>query len=233
MSVSTTGGSTLAPSRRRAGRSRRDSHAPSALAAVDEPGPADRPISVVAFKQAAVQLTARLTDNAAWEQAAAVAASVDQWVWAGAGAQLGRIDAAQVPLDPAVGARDLLDAAPAAPSDEEEYGLTADGTIVAQRAWIGGSGPLLHAFLQLEGDLLIHRWDQHGHPAGIELVHRAADGRLLYTVDVNAQGDCVGERYRWSGIGLDAVELLVVSQSARAGARRVRVTDRFDYRAAA
>lgn len=197
---------------------------------VDEPGPAVRPVSVVAFKQAAVQLTARLTDNDAWAEASAVASSVDRWIWACAGAQLGRIDAAHQAVDPIVMGRELLDAPPAAPSDEEEYGLAADGTVVAQRVWIGGSGPLLHAFLREEGgDLLIHRWDQQGRPAGIELVHRAADGRLLYTVDVNAQGECFAERYRWAGNQLQAVELLVVSQSARPQARRVRVTDRFVY----
>lgn len=230
MSSSTTGGSTLAPTRRRSSRARRDSHPTTSVTSIDEPGPVQgRPVSVVAFKQAAVQLTARLTDETAWKEAAARLEAVDTWVWASAGAQLGRVENAHRALDPAVGDRTLLDAPPASPSDEEEYGLAADGTIVAQRVRIGGSGPLLHAFLHVEGDLLIHRWDAAGHPAGIELVHRAADGRLRYTVDVNAQGDCVGERYRWAGDHLDAVELLVVSQSPRAGARRVRITDRFQY----
>ena len=229
MSSSTIGGSTLAPTRRRSGRARRDSHSAPAVSTPDEPGPAARPVSVVAFKQAAVQLTERLRDDAAWQAASAQLEAVDSWVWASAGAQLGRIDGAHRGLDPAVSERTFLDVEPTAPSDEEEYGLAADGTIVAQRVRIGGSDPLFHAFLHVEGDLLIHRWDRDGRPAGIELVHRAADGRLRYTVDVNAQGDCVGERYRWSGDRLDAVEMLVVSQSARVGARRVRVTDRFVY----
>lgn len=228
MSSSTIGGSTLAPTRRRPSRARRDPHALSAVAS-DDVAPVDRPVSVVAFKQAAVLLTARLTDDAAWKAAAAQVDAVASWIWASAGAQLGRIDTAHHALDPAVRGRTLLDAPPSSPSDEEEYGLAADGTIVAQRVRIGGSGPLLRAFVVIDGDLLIHRWDRDGHPVGIELVHRAADGRIEYTVDVNAQGDCVGERFRWAGDHLEAVELLVVSQSARVGARRVRVTDRFVY----
>lgn len=186
-------------------------------------------ISVVRLKQAAVQLTQRSSDAGAWAAAEGVLTGVDRWVWAAAGSQLGRIGGAHRRLDPVVSESSLLDAPPAAPRDEEEYGLTADGTVVAQRTWIGGSGPLLHAYLREGGDLLIHRWDEAGERAGIELVRQDDQGRLLYTVDVNAAGECFGERYAWDGDVLQAVELVTVSSSSRPQARRVRVTDRFIY----
>ncbi len=186
-------------------------------------------ISVVRLKQAAVQLTQRSGDAGAWAAAREVTEGVDRWVWAEAGAQLGRVGTAHRGVDPVVGDLNLLDQAPAAPRDEEEYGLAADGQVVAQRSWIGGSGPLLHAYVREGGDLLIHRWDESGNQAGIELVRQNEHGRVLYTVDVNADGECFGERYAWAGDTLQAVELIVVSSSSRPQARRVRVTDRFVY----
>lgn len=189
-------------------------------------------ISVVRLKQAAVRLTERSCDAAAWDAADAVAETVDRWVWAPSGAQLGRIDRPHRGLDPIVADHPLLDSAPEAPWDEDEYGLDGDGQVVAQRSWIGGSGPLRYAYLRSGDDLLIHRWAACGEPAGIELVHQDGDGRLLYTVDINASGECFAERYAWTGEQLGAVELLVVSCSDRPQARRVRVTDRFVYAAA-
>ncbi|MBJ7471699.1 MAG: hypothetical protein JHD16_10380 [Solirubrobacteraceae bacterium] len=227
MSSTTTGGSsvTTRPRTRRAG------HVPAAPArtAPESSARSAGPISVVRLKQAAVQLTGRSQDDAAWATAEQVLETVDRWVWAAPGGQLGRAGEAHRALDPVVADAALLDAPPAQPTDEEQYGLSAAGKIVAQRSWIGGSGPLLHAYVRDGAELFIHRWDAAGKRAGIELVCEHADGRLAYTVDVNASGECFGERYSWSGEGLQAVELVVVSSSARPQARRVRVTDRFVY----
>lgn len=186
-------------------------------------------ISAVRLKQAAVQLTQRVDDTSAWAAAEAIAGTVERWVWAPAGAQLGRIQRPHRGLDPIVADHALLDSAPESPRDEDEYGLDGDGQVVVQRSWIGGSGPLRYAYLRDGTDLLIHRWDAAGEPAGIELVRQDSGGRLLYTVDINASGECFAERYAWTGETLDAVELLVVSSSERPQARRVRVTDRFVY----
>lgn len=186
-------------------------------------------ISAVRLKQAAVQLTERADDASAWDAAEAVEGTVERWVWAPAGAQLGRIERPHRGLDPIVADHALLDSAPETPRDEDEYGLDGDGQVVAQRSWIGGSGPLRYAYLRDGDDLLIHRWAACGERRGIELVHQDAAGRLLYTVDINASGECFAERYAWAGEQLDAVELLVVSCSERPQARRVRVTDRFVY----
>lgn len=186
-------------------------------------------ISVVRLKQAAVQLSARVADAQAWAAAEEAMTGVDRWIWAQAGAQLGRFGAEHRSLDPLTDGPQLLDEAPTAPTDEEQYGLNADGEVVAQRSWTGGDQPVVHAYLREGVDLLIHRWDPRGERAGIELVRPSADGRLLYTVDVNAAGECFAERYAWDGQRLQAVELLVVSSSARPQARRVRVTDRFVY----
>ena len=226
MSSTTTGGSSVT----KHPRARRAAHRPAAPRTVaGSPAGTVGLISVVRLKQAAVQLTARAQDAAAWASAQQVLETVDRWVWAAPGGQLGRACEAHRALDPVVVDAALLDAAPAQPTDEEQYGLSAAGNIVAQRSWIGGSGPLLHAYLRDGADLFIHRWDAAGERAGIELVCQHADGRLAYTVDVNASGECFGERYAWSGDGLQAVELVVVSSSTRPQARRVRVTDRFVY----
>ena len=230
MSSSITGGPLTAP-RPTARRSRLT--APSAPKQRAEPDPARSErgslISVVRLKQAAVRLTERAGDDAAWDAAEAVTNSVDRWVWAAAGAQLGRISRSHRGLDPVVAEHALLDESPESPRDEEQYGLDGDGQVVAQRSWIGGSGSLRYAYLRQGSELLIHRWDAAGERAGIELVHLAPDGRLLYTVDINADGECFAERYAWDGKTLQAVELLVVTSSDRPQARRVRVTDRFVY----
>lgn len=129
--------------------------------------------------------------------------AVIQWRWARASSDLQRVQ----PLyrerydRPAP---KLLEAAPAVPEDEEEYGFDAAGDIVVARVWAGPERFQEELRIRCDDTVVGYRWADTGEPDEVN-VARFADGRLRSYVAVWPAADKDSlhgwsvERYEYEG----------------------------------
>jgi hypothetical protein len=129
--------------------------------------------------------------------------AVVQWRWAREGSDLQRPQPLHRERYGQPAPR-LLEAAPASPRDEQQYGFDAGGEIVVAREY-GGSGSFREELRVRRGETVEgYRWSQSGEPSEVNIA-RYADGKIRSYVTVRAEGHADSlrgwstERYVYDG----------------------------------